>query len=249
LKDSHNLLTIITCSKSDIVGLRATLNSFLKIRKNFAEILVIASKYSREELISIQNEFLSLKLDIQIPKKDGIYEAMNLGLEHAHGEYVIFINGGDLLDFPEALEILTNELNGRSWGFGSLSIHAGSSQERVYRFDPYRQLLHRMGIKYCPHPATVIKRKTAIFLGGFNPKYKVAADQDLLLKFSKMEPPLVSTQKISGFILGGVSTRPSKEIHQDFKNISQENFGFFFNSALIDTFIWKLLGFMRNLLT
>lgn len=249
MPEAQKILTVITCSKSDLTGLKSTLRSLLQIKTNFYEILVLATGYSLEELALLPKEFSTLKLDIQVPKKDGIYEAMNLGLSQARSEYVIFINGGDQLESAEALEKLTRDLNGRQWGYGSLSVNSGASHNKVYRFKPYRQLLHRMGIKYCPHPTTIIKRETAIELGGFNPKYKIAADQDLLLKFSKLELPIVTNQEISRFMLGGISTRSSQQINQDFKNISRENFGFFFNSILIDKIIWKILGISRALLS
>lgn len=249
MSNTRNKLTVITCSKSDLLGLRITLRSLLQVKPNSPRCLVIASGYPQKELSVLREEFSDLNLEIKVSNKDGIYEAMNLGLEQARTEYVIFINGGDQLESKGGLEKLVREMNGRSWGYGSLLVNSGTGQNKVYQFKPYRKLLHRMGIKYCPHPSCVIKRETAINLGGFNTKYKIAADQDLLIKFAKLELPLVSKQQISRFVRGGVSTRSSHEINQDFKNISRENFGFFFKSALIDALIWKILGVARNLLS
>jgi hypothetical protein len=242
-------LTIITCSKSDFMGLSKTLASITSFQQDFPSLKLVLSNYTDEqiEVILEQIEYTSSSV-LNIPPK-GIYSAMNAGLFGIDTTFVMFLNGGDILLAPEELRKLISKCADGSWGYGSLAIlPIQPNLSRIYKFKPYSSLLHRFGIKYVPHPSTVISTELIQRIGGFDEKYMIAADQKLIMQCALVSEPKIIGEVISGFYLGGASYRTSKEINNDFANISKELFGLIGKSYFIDKTIWSLLYLLRRLI-
>ena len=87
-------LTIITVVKDDLAGLEATLASAQTLSKYSYEHWVIDGS-SRPEI----REYLSKTGEVHwISEPDtGIFDAMNKGLERANGDFVLFLNAGDII--------------------------------------------------------------------------------------------------------------------------------------------------------
>lgn len=88
-------LTIITINKNGGFSLQATIESVLnQTNKNFQWILV-DGKSIDESLGIIEKN--SKFFDIVLNDSAGIYSAMNLGIQYAKSDWLLFLNGGDLL--------------------------------------------------------------------------------------------------------------------------------------------------------
>ena len=243
-------LSIIICSKNDLLGLKRTLNSLLIESSLCIELILVVADYSDDEISELSRTYNLFDQKIFRPKKEGLYEAMNFGLKRAIGEFVFFLNGGDELADMHALEELALSLHGRSWGYGALlTVDDSTGKKKIYKFKPYILNFHRLGIKFVPHPSTLVRREEILKFGGFEPEIKIASDQDLLLKFAKAEKPFVSKSVISIFYLGGTSTRSAEEIVTDFKKLSFKNFGYILNSKKIDSYVWRILLIARLILS
>lgn len=241
-------LSIVVCSKSDYPGLEGTLASLIALDKDLPQIILILSGYLESEIEKIQKDFSNLKSELLHVPSQGIYHAQNLGLSKVKKRLVLFLNGGDKLESPAGLKYLVSELGESSWGYGEIDIVGEDFKNRKrYRFK-YNNFLHRLGLKYVPHPATVINAKKAIELGGFDEKYESAADHKLLLMFSKSSKPVVVRRQISTFYRGGVSTRKQFEVVNDCKNISYELFGYFFKNKFLDRLVWYFLFMGKKIL-
>jgi hypothetical protein len=241
-------LTVIVCSKADPSGLNRTLLSLRKLHQDIPEIILVLSGYSNEELDLIESSFSSLNLNLISTPALGIYEAQNVGLYKAQNQFALFLNGGDELISPVGISNLVKEVGDNKWGYGSIKLIKPSTDNSNLYFFKYRKTLHRLGLKYVPHPGTIINVQQGIKLGAFDTKYRSSADHKLLLSFSKISKPTVVKDLISNFYLEGTSTRSQKDIVMDCKKISREEFGFFARNRFIDQLIWDIVLKIRRLL-
>jgi hypothetical protein len=241
-------LSIVVCSKSDYSGLLSTLKSLNSLEADLPQIILVLSGYSETDLERIKSKFASLKIDLVHISPQGIYSAQNLGLRKVKNRLVLFLNGGDALANPFGLDLLITQIGENPWGYGEIDlVEINSIHSKRYKFS-YIELCHRLGLKYVPHPATVIDAQQAIRYGGFDENYTSAADHKLLLMFSRESSPIVVKTLISTFYRGGVSSRNQVDIVKDCKNISRELFGYFFRNRFLDSLIWSAVLIIRKIL-
>ena len=110
-------------------------------------------------------------------KDDGIYDAMNKGVLRAYGDWVLFLNSGDLL-LDNVLNLLKEKINNNySIIYGSIKIlHQGNY---ITRYPKDISSLHYT-MPFC-HQAVIVK-KSLLIKSPFNINYKLASDFDFFLK-------------------------------------------------------------------
>jgi len=240
-------LTVVTCSRNDFVGLSRTLKSLTSFYSDMPKVVLVLSEYSQVEINLINSEFAVLSPEIYQINPDGIYSAQNFGLNKVRTRLMLILNGGDSLLTQAALQLLVEKIGTSDWGYGACRfVDPTHGNTRVYRYSNYSLLLHRVGLKFVPHPSVLVDASKAKAIGGFDLNYKIAADQKMLLQFAKNSKPIIITETIASFELGGASSRKSSEIVDDFMNISHEIFGYFFNSRKLDKFIWMFALILRK---
>ena len=90
------MLSIVTINKDNQAGLQKTIESLKQLTGHDFQWICIDS-VSRDESVKLANAFKS-EGDVVISEKDsGIYNAMNKGITHAQGDFVLFLNSGDTL--------------------------------------------------------------------------------------------------------------------------------------------------------
>ncbi|WP_336213445.1 glycosyltransferase family 2 protein [Enterobacter sp. P82] len=89
------LITIITVVYNDYLGLKKTLSSVNEQSSNVDfEYIVVDGKSTDSTVALLENSRLITKY---ISEKDnGIYDAMNKGLALSSGEWIVFLNAGDV---------------------------------------------------------------------------------------------------------------------------------------------------------
>lgn len=101
------LISIITVNLNDLQGLKKTVQSvFDQTYKNY-ELIIIdggSSDGSKEHIESCDRR---LHYWVSEPD-DGIYNAMNKGIDHAGGDYLLFLNSGDYLVDKAVLQSFIN---------------------------------------------------------------------------------------------------------------------------------------------
>lgn len=103
-------LSIITVNLNNIHGLGKTLESItIQDNQDFEWIVIDGASNDGSK------EFLEKHLDcidyLSSEPDNGIYEAMNKGIVHAHGEYCLFLNSGDKLHDKNIISKITPELH------------------------------------------------------------------------------------------------------------------------------------------
>lgn len=104
-------LTIITVVYNDWPGLRSTLESAMPYGSDDIEHWVIDGSTTGEVRAGMnRSEWAHVRF---LSERDqGMYDAMNKGLDRAAGDYVLFLNAGDTLDKTFNLEIVKNAADG-----------------------------------------------------------------------------------------------------------------------------------------
>lgn len=102
---SNRKYSIITVTWNNADGLRRTLGSIRNLRYTNREVIVIdgASTDGTAVVIEANRDLI----DVCVSEKDkGIYNAMNKGIKHATGDYVVFMNAGDCFANEEVLGLV-----------------------------------------------------------------------------------------------------------------------------------------------
>lgn len=122
-----NKISIITINYNDAEGLRKTLASVASQTYTDIEHIIIDGgstdgsveviREYEQSLVSSPSPFASRLKWISEPDK-GIYDAMNKGVAKSSGEYLLFLNGGDALASPTAIEDVCPHLNDANFVIG-----------------------------------------------------------------------------------------------------------------------------------
>lgn len=220
------LFSIITVTRNNIKGLKATAQSVLAQDCDDYEWWVIdgASDDASPEWLTGQSEAHWISEPDQ-----GIYDAMNKGIERAQGAYLIFMNAGDQFADPHVLAHIKARLDAcedrPDFIYGD-SLEAGSG-ETAWLKPAKSHEKYRLGM-FTHHQAMLYARKT---LGAirYDTRYKIAADYDLTVRFlQKAETALKIDRTICLFESGGISQQNAKlgraeqaDIRQNLKLLPQ----------------------------
>ena len=187
--------------------------------------LIIVDGGSTDETIPKLKQFKDPGFSWKSEPDNGIYDAMNKGIERATGEWIYFLGADDELYNKEVL----NNLFGGD-GFENIDFLYGNVKigglKKVYdgEFD-YKKLL----IKNISHQSIFYHRDVFVRVGKYNLKYKTHADWDFNLRcFENKEISIKYTDEIiASFTKGGASS------HYDI---------YFFKESLLP----RKLSFLKN---
>ena len=88
-------LSIITINRNNAIGLEQTIKSVISLKYSNFEYIVIDGASTDNSIDIIRKYASSITFWISEPDK-GIYNAMNKAVDFASGEYIFFLNSGDI---------------------------------------------------------------------------------------------------------------------------------------------------------
>lgn len=142
----------------------------------------------------------------------GIYDAMNKGLHLAKGDYVLFLNSDDFLLRSDALSLVAARIaeTGADCVFADTQFVIGLEARtgaRFYSARGFKLWWLRVGAMP-PHPSSFMRRDLILRLGGFDTRYRLAADFDLIARALLRERASWTILRcaIAAFRSGGIST-------------------------------------------
>jgi len=163
-------------------------------------------------------------VSVHISEKDnGLYDAMNKGINLASGDVVGILNSDDIFSSSQSVEKIMS-------GFVSKEIDAVYSDlvyvaendlnkiSRLYSSKVFKKSLIKLGIML-PHPTFYVKKKAYDNLGLYKTNYRVAADFELIARFissgvtAKRIPEITVKMREGGISSSGLLWR----IHQNFE--------------------------------
>src|SRR5690606_14375307 len=106
----------------------------------------------------------------------GIYEAQNKGWRMATAPWVLFLNAGDALASPDVRGwVLPHLADGVDIVYGDLRLERGAGELRTEHY-PVRISSAWLMKESVPHPAQFTRRALLEQFGGFDTRYRIAAD-------------------------------------------------------------------------
>ena len=210
---SHYKFSIITVVKNDEKNIIKTIKSVLKQKEVVdLEYIIIDGNSYDNTLKSIKN--FKNEIDIILSESDdGIYDAMNKGMNMAKGDIVAFCNSGDIL-YDNGLLFVEKTFVKEKCDFvfgtvlrnylGESILKHGLNEKRIYyNFD--FATTHSCGF--------YLKKRVIEYIGNYNLAYKCSADYDLyyrLIKSKKFLGGFTKKNEIVGEVAsGGFSSKLS----------------------------------------
>jgi glycosyltransferase involved in cell wall biosynthesis len=174
------------------VTLHEAIESILGQSERDFEFLIIddaSSDESREVLRDYASQDSRIRLVLH-DRNVGLSGTLNEGLEQARTDLVVRIDQDDIA-LPERLELQVRFMESRPdvGAAGSHVYHMGRSPqhdrlvELPAEHEEIMQILPRQNCMY--HPAMILRRRTALDIGGYRQEFKNAEDYDLWLRLSR----------------------------------------------------------------
>lgn len=147
-------LSIITINYNDSKGLSKTIKSVVGQSYKDIEYIVIdgGSSDGSKEVIEEYEKYLNYWVS---EPDSGIYNAMNKGIRASHGEYLLFLNSGDVLHSDDVIENVVPALGNHDMVIGKVLFENSGQTNEL----PEELTLLRFYHGSVPHPSTFIRRK------------------------------------------------------------------------------------------
>jgi len=238
-------LRVITVVKDDLSGLKRTEKSVYAQSKKVAWTLITPDNGSPTYQYAQFLKNSKLVSDVVLDEHKGVYAAMNQGINLAKGEdWLWFLNAGDEFAATNTYQLVDafTQASPNNWIFGGyfLGSEVGSilgEFKTPQAFKASNQLFAR---KYVCHQAAIFQAKLLRDLGGFDLKYKIAADFDLMVRASKLDPGTSMDATIAVFYLGGISTKARQKANAELLQLRKKYLGSRFITKNYFFFFYRL---------
>lgn len=193
------LFSIITVAKDNLEGLKKTYES-LKVQnfQSFEWIVVDGDSTdgSKEFLFTTDSDWLS-------EPDEGIYDAMNKGINHSGSDYLLFLNAGDEIADAKTLDHLAALIkNNPDFIFGDSLEDLGRGKKAYKKARPFKAWRQNM----ITHHQAMLYRREALEDVRYDPAYTIAADFDFTARFLlKGRTHAYLPEPVCVFKAGGVS--------------------------------------------
>ncbi|MBQ9312296.1 MAG: glycosyltransferase [Bacteroidales bacterium] len=238
----HPLVSIITVCYNAQDTIEATINSVRKQTYDNYEYIVIDgdSTDSTKDILLANRDVITKYVS---EKDNGLYYAMNKGLDIAEGEYVWFMNAGDRIPHSNTLEkIMESSYKFQDIYYGNTKIIDKSGTVVGKRRLKAPEILTKnsflWGMVVC-HQAAVVKKS---LVKHYDTRYKITSDYDWLLSaIEKSDPVLMrgSRRTYCYFLEGGLSQKNMLKSNMERFRIMVKHYGVFL------AVIFNILMFFR----
>lgn len=213
MKPSITLITVTFNAENELPD---TLESAAKQSfKNFEHWVIDGG--SKDGTIEVVKKFPHVKW---ISEKDnGLYDAMNKGIQKASGEFVYFLNAGDALFDSDVLQKINAEISSQKYDmiYGDVFFKNHPSGVDFVQGRKVSYTDYFFSIALC-HQAAFIKKELFDKLGVYKLDYKILADQEWFVNYFKnCDRSLYIPQTVAAYETVGLSYK------QRFRNMTENN--------------------------
>ena len=178
--------TIITVCYNPGKIIRSAMESVLSQNYSDIEYIIIDGGSSDGTVGLVESYGQRISRFLSEPD-DGLYHAMNKGINLATGDVVGFLNADDFYVDDNVIEKVAEAMLDKDVDccYGNLEYVAENNLDKTVRrwkSQPYRSGLFKKGW-HPPHPTFFAKKVIFDKYGGFNLNYEIGADYELMLRF------------------------------------------------------------------
>ena len=150
--------SIITINYNNCDGLEKTIQSVINQSYQNFEFIIIDGG-STDSSVEVIKKY-SNKIDYWISEPDkGIYHAMNKGIIQAHGEYLNFMNSGDLFYDNDVLKDISIKIDLKDIIIGKDFHYNANTKESFQTIFPTKLSMFTFFTGYLPHQSTFFKKE------------------------------------------------------------------------------------------
>lgn len=173
-------VSVITVCLNSVNTIERTIKSVLRQNIEGLEYIIIDgnSTDGTKAIIKEYEKYLSYWVS---EPDDGLFYAMNKGIEKATGDIVAILNSDDYYEdgtLEKVVDYFQNNdidiLTGNEYVIGK-----GGKREAKFQYDSMDEIHKRIIFM---HPAFFVKRQCYETIGKFNTKYKISADYDWMIR-------------------------------------------------------------------
>jgi len=202
--------SIITVVKNDEKNISRTIKSIISQKfKNF-EYIIIDGRSEDETIREIKKYKKKINL-LSSDKDDGIYYAMNRGVNISKGKVLVFVNSGDKLN-KNALKYVEKIFSSKKdidFVFGTVKRHYTKKTILKHGFN-IKRLVYNFDFATSHSVGFYLKKKAFMEIGKFNTSYKCSADYDLyyrlILNHKKKGESTKKNEVVGEVAAGGYSS-------------------------------------------
>jgi glycosyltransferase involved in cell wall biosynthesis len=219
------ILSVITIVYNNVNDIERTMLSVLgQTYPNIEYILI--DGLSNDGTIEVIKRYEKRIAKLISEKDDGIYDAMNKGLELATGDYVIFMNSGDEFYDAETVAAVFATAPDVDIYYGETEMIDSDGQSLGQRRHKAPEQLTWRSFKFgmsVSHQAIYIKRD---LLEPYDEQYELSADIDWIIRAAKKAKKIVNVHRyVAKYLIGGMSkTKHSQSLMERF-DIMNKHYG------------------------
>lgn len=152
---------------------------------------------------------------------EGVYDAMNRGLGRARGRYVVFLGADDRMAAGAlgAVERVVQQHDYPEIVCGATRVF-GAAEPWIQKARSFRTGTRLPKRPPSTHQSVFVSREALVAVGGFDTRYRIAADYEAYLKLVEHGAREVLLDEVlSEFRLGGLSSRSTVATARDYRDV------------------------------
>lgn len=214
--------SIITVNRNNCTGLQKTIDSVIaQTHKDFEWIIIDGASTDGSKVL-IEKYATNINYWVSEPD-NGIFDAMNKGIQVSHGEYLLFLNSGDSLSDKYVVHQVLPFLNGKDF-------YVGREQRDDYNYiwdqkiSTNKDICLNLISFFIPHQSTFIHRSVFENYGLYRTDLQYSSDWYLFYKALILGNATISRMPIliSIFEGGGISYMEKRQAEKEQEQLMNE---------------------------
>lgn len=206
--ENKPLVSIVTVVFNGEEYIEQTIKSVINQTYKNIEYIIIDGA-SSDKTVDIIKKYVK-EIDFWISEEDnGIYYAMNKGIDISSGDWCIFMNAGDTFSSNNVLSKVFEQVNEGFLYFGRIKIGGDNSNKLIPNKRINSANISNWLKNHEPNHQAIFFPKSFYKRNHYNISFRISSDYDYKLKaLEECQYKFVDTI-IANFLLGGISTFPS----------------------------------------